>query len=178
MIEIEALVASSTEDVGVPLNLLPHTVFNIPVKVFIPVPEGSDISEIGIYYNNGVEWQPACDKYGNLLPGGEGWMVAGSRVNHFETSPPLIEIQVYHFSAAQGGIVYVSSGTTSAAAESGGGGGGGGASCFIDTTINNANPPFGLLAFVWILGLLSSVILYRRSKWNGFYLKKTSIRPR
>jgi len=170
MNEVEGLAASGTVDVGAPLNLLPHTVFNLPVKVFIPAPEGSGISEIGIYYNNGVKWQPACDQYGNLLPGGEGWMVAGSRVNHPETSPPLIEIKVYHFSAAQGGIVYVSSGTTSSGGSSGGGAGGG-ASCFIDTTKKKANPTFGLLAFLWILGLLSSVILYRRSKWNGFYFR-------
>jgi len=174
MNEVEALAAGGTVDVGTPLNLLPHTVFNIPVKVFIPAPQGSDISEIGIYYNNGVKWQPACDQYGNLLPGGEGWMVVGSRVNHFETSPPLIEIKVYHFSAAQGGVVYVSSGTTSSNGSSGGGAGGS-ASCFIDTTINNAKPALGFIAFLWVFGTLGvlplMILLYRRSKWNGFYFR-------
>jgi hypothetical protein len=166
MDEIEAVAASVTQVIGVPLNLLPHTVFDRPVKVFIPIPDGIDISEIGIYYNNGVEWQPACDKYGDLLPGGEGWMVPGSRVDHPETSPPLIEIQVYHFSAAQGGIVYVSSGATSAAAKFDGGGSGG-ASCFVDTATTNAKPAFGLLALLWligVLGLFPAVIVVRSFK--------------
>ena len=174
MHEIEAVAASGIEDVGVPVNLLPHTVFDTPVKVFIPVSEGVDITEIGIYYNNGMEWQPACDKYGNLLPGGEGWMVAGSRVNHPETSPPLIEIKVHHFSAAQGGFVFISSGSST----SGGSGGSDGtkafASCFIDTVDVNANSAFGVLAVLWIVGILGMVpffIAYRYTKRNGFYFK-------
>ena len=145
-VENVATAAHGMEEIGPPLNLLPHTVFENPVKVFIPVADGYDISEIGIYYNNGVQWQPACDEYGNLLPGGQGWMVAGSRVNHTESSPPLIEIQVYHFSAAQGGIVFVDSGTTGDGGDSGGGGGG--ASCFVDTAMNSARPPFGLLTLL------------------------------
>ena len=172
MDEIEAVAASAAEVDGVPLNLLPHTVFDTPVKVFIPIPEDSDITQIGIYYNNGVEWQPACDAYGNLLPGGEGWMVAGSRVNHPESSPPLIEIQVYHFSAAQGGIVFVRSGSNSAVATFDGGGGGGGTSCFIGTTLKKAKPGFGFHTFLWIFGnlvLLTLMIIWLCRKWNEFY---------
>jgi hypothetical protein len=45
-------------------------------------------------------------------------MVPGSRVNHNETDPATIEIQVYHFSGAQAGSFT-------------GGGGGGGGGCFI-----------------------------------------------
>jgi hypothetical protein len=154
MDEIEAVAASGTEDVGVPMNLLPHTVFDTPVKVFIPAADGVDITEIGIYYNNGVEWQPACDKDGNLLPGGEGWMVSGSRVNHPETSPPLIEIQVYHFSAAQGGFVVVNSGTTKDDDHSNQSGTMVVAKCFIDTAIDNPKPAFDLLTLLWLIGVL------------------------
>ena len=86
---------------GLPLNLTPHTVFNHPVKLFIPYPPAMSVNQLYIYYHNGVKWLPACDAEGNLLPGGEGWMVPGSRVNHTDQIPPLIEIEVYHFSAAQ-----------------------------------------------------------------------------
>jgi hypothetical protein len=170
MDEIEAVAASATEDIGVPLNLLPHTVFDTPVKIFIPAADGVDITEIGIYYNNGVEWQPACDKYGNLLPGGEGWMVAGSRVDHPETSPPLIEIQVYHFSAAQGGFVVVNSENDRDHDHSNHSGTMVVAKCFIDTAIDNPKPVagfLGLLGVIGILGLLSLVRRYRFYKGNG-----------
>jgi len=72
-------------------------------------------------------------------------------VNHPESSPPLIEIQVYHFSTAQGGIVFVRSGSNSAVATFDGGGGGGGTSCFIGTTLKKAKPGFGFLSFIWQL---------------------------
>jgi len=156
MNEIEGVAAGDMEDLGLPLNLLPHTVFNRPVNVFIPAPDGSDLTEIGIYLFNGEDWLPACDNYGNLLAGGEGWMVAGSRVNHAESSPPLIEIQVYHFSATQAinssftsGIIG-SAANSSIAADSSSGGGGG---CFISSAGD-----FGLLSLLSLLGLLGALI--------------------
>ena len=163
MNEIEGVVAvRGMEDVGLPLNLMPHTVFNTPVKVFIPAPDGFDINEVGIFYNNGVQWQPACDKYGNLLPGGEGWMVAGSRVNHIEIRPPLIEIQVYHFSAVQGGVVVVNSGGASNDRVSAGGSGGVAAvQCFIDAAAYDVKPTLGLLALLWTMGILGLLPLLR-----------------
>jgi hypothetical protein len=148
---VAAAAASGMEGVGLPLNLLPHTVFNTPVKVFIPVPGGVDITEVGIYYYNGVEWLPACDIYGNLLAGGEGWMVAGSRVNHMESSPPLIEIQVYHFSAAQAVGSVSAAGSADIVADSSSGGGGGGG-CFISSAGEESS--LGLLS---LLSLLSSL---------------------
>ena len=87
--------------IGMPLNLAPHTVFDTPVQLFIPVPEGVDIFSVGLAYHDGTQWLPAADAEGNVLPGGEGWMVPGSRVNHAETDPALIEVQVYHFSGTQ-----------------------------------------------------------------------------
>ncbi len=175
--EVEGVAAAAhgMEDVGFPLNLLPHTVFNMPVKVFVPAPDGFNISEIGIYYNNGVEWQPACDKYGNLLPGGQGWMVAGSRLNHYETDPPLIEIKVYHFSAAQGGVVVNTAETTNDGVDTGKSGGVAVVKCFIDTAAYDGKPAFGLLALLWILGtlgMLRIVAAYRHSKRNGSYYTK------
>jgi hypothetical protein len=51
-------------------------------------------------------WMPAaCDPEGAVLPGGESWMVPGSRVNHNNGNPSTIEIKLYHFSAAQAGVL-------------------------------------------------------------------------
>jgi hypothetical protein len=148
-----AAAALGMEGAGLPLNLLPHTVFNTPVKVFIPVPDGSDLTEVGIYFYNGVEWLPACDENGNILPGGEGWMVAGSRVNHMESSPPLVEVQVYHFSAAQAVNSAFTSGSTGIVAGSSSGGGG---SCFISSAGEESwGSLLGWVSSLSLLGLWS-----------------------
>ena len=110
--EIEPVAFGTDRAIGVPLNLMPHTVFNNPVKLHIPFANGTDVTALAIHYFNGIQWLPACDAGGNLLPGGKGWMVPGSRVNHPDQSPPSIEIEVYHFSAAQGVVVSGSSTTT------------------------------------------------------------------
>ena len=86
---------------GPPLNLTPHSVFDIPVIVFIPVFHDVDITAAGLAYNDGTQWLQAADADGNVLAGGEGWMVPGSRINHRETRPALIEVQVHHFSGIQ-----------------------------------------------------------------------------
>ena len=165
--EISAVNLKDTQGVGAPLNLIPHTIFHTPVKLLIPFPPGTDMENLDIFYHNGEEWLRACDADGNVLPGGRGWMVAGSRVNYYLTDPPLVEIQVYHFSAAQGGYVVAktedhddSSGTTVIV------------KCFIDTAAFEAKRDFGLYAFflvLGILGLLPLVILFYSIKWNGFY---------
>ena len=78
-------------------------------------------------------------------------MVPGSRVNHTDMNPPMIELRVYHFSAAQA-VELVSpppggaSASTAAAGSSGGGGGG----CFIGSAKHS-----GLLGFLSSLSLLS-----------------------
>jgi hypothetical protein len=110
--------------VGVEMNLLPPAVFPSGVTIVIPCPGYTNVSGLYVYYYNGQQWVMACDPAGNVQPGGVGWMVPGSRVNH-NGNPSWIEIKVYHFSAV---IVATNSGTT-VAVESGGGGGGGG--CFI-----------------------------------------------
>jgi hypothetical protein len=169
--EIEAVNLKDTQGVGAPLNLVPHTIFHTPLKLLIPFPPGTDIEGMDIFYYNGVEWVRACDADGNVLPGGKGWMVAGSRVNHYLTDLPQIEFQVYHFSAAQGGFVVVkteddddSSGTTIVA------------KCFIDTAVSHiAKPAFGLLALLLILGTLGMLKLFvAHQHFRGMdsYLKK------
>jgi len=87
--------------VGVPMNLQPPTVFNMPVKIFIPCPGYSEVNTLSVLFYNGSDWVLACEAAGNVARGGEGWMVPGSRVNHNDSNPPTVEIQVYHFSGAQ-----------------------------------------------------------------------------
>ena len=86
----------------------------------IPVPDGNQ--EIENLYNQSIREKRDAD--GNVQPGGDGWMVAGSRLNHNGTTPPTITIKVYHFTGVQtaAAIQSVSSDGTS---------GGGGGGCFI-----------------------------------------------
>jgi hypothetical protein len=108
---IEDVDLEGFEPVSRPLNLSPHTVFDTPVTVLVPVPEEVDIRSVGLAYYDGTQWLPAVDPDGNVLAGGEGWMVSGSRVNHPDESPALIEVQVYHFSGTQTVIFASFSGT-------------------------------------------------------------------
>ncbi|MGD2100559.1 MAG: hypothetical protein PVG35_23535, partial [Desulfobacterales bacterium] len=104
----DALPANDTagmQAAGVPVNLSPHTVFDHPVRLYIPVTGDVDIKKVGLAYYDGTRWLPAADADGGVLPGGEGWMMPGSRINHEDASPPMIEVQVYHFSAAQAAII-------------------------------------------------------------------------
>jgi hypothetical protein len=98
---IEKVNLAGLEAVGRPVNLAPHTVFDTPVKLFVPVPEDVDIRSVGLAYHDGTQWLPAADAAGNVLSGGEGWMVPDSRVNHVASNQALIEVQVYHFSGTQ-----------------------------------------------------------------------------
>ncbi|MGD8882678.1 MAG: hypothetical protein PVI82_12355, partial [Desulfobacterales bacterium] len=120
--EIPSVNLAGVSGVAVPMNLQPPTVFDTPVKILIPCPGYADVSGLNVYYYDGINWALACDAAGKVQPGGDGWMVPGSRVNHNETDPATIEIQVYHFSGAQAGSF------TGLSGSSGGGGGGG---CFI-----------------------------------------------
>jgi hypothetical protein len=91
--------------VGAPVAMNPPTVFQNPVKIFIPVGEDADPEKLKIYYYNSVNgWVLACDVDGTVLPGGDGWMVPGSRVYHGPDDPDnpnTIEIQIMHFTAVQ-----------------------------------------------------------------------------
>jgi hypothetical protein len=123
---------------GEPVNLLPNTVFDEPVKVFIPYPNSKNVSHQAVYVYKGGRWVVGCDSKGRVRPGGEGWMVPGSRVNHDEMDVPTIEIKVYHFSAIQAAddpgdaILPDPSPPSLSGAEPGGG-------CFISTTAPDSN---------------------------------------
>jgi hypothetical protein len=111
------------EVAGMPLNLLPHTLFPSPVTLMIPCPAHGKASDMSVYYHDGRAWWLASDQDGNVTPNGEGWMVPGSRVNYENDNripiPDFIQIQVYHFSAA----------AAASAPPSGSGGG----ACFISS---------------------------------------------
>jgi hypothetical protein len=99
--EIAAVEADDLIAVGRPINLQPHTVFKIPVKVYIPVPGFEAGDDVGIYYHNGLQWRYACDPDGYVLDGGRGWMKPGSRVILHDHESTFIGIEVHHFSGTQ-----------------------------------------------------------------------------
>ena len=123
MDELPAFDLEGEQAVGLAMNLQPPTIFNTPVKIFIPCPNHSDVSTLNIYHYNGTDWVLAndADAAHTVQPGGLGWMVEGSRRNHNladnpANDPSTIEIQVYHFSGAQAGS------TSSSSSSSGGSG--------------------------------------------------------
>jgi len=89
--------------VGLPMNLLPPSVFPGGVTLLIPCPGYRDVSSLSLFYYNGASWVLACDPAGNVQEGGVGWMVPGSRVNHNSETLSYIQIDVYHFSAVTPG---------------------------------------------------------------------------
>jgi len=129
--EIPALNISGVDAVGVPVNLQPPTVFNTPVTVFIPCPGYQYTNALSLYRYDGKSWMLACDTSGTVQPGGLGWMVPGSLVNHNLGSPSTLEIQVYHFTGIQTGTPSVSIGGSTDAAAGGG--------CFIATAAYGSN---------------------------------------
>jgi hypothetical protein len=151
--EIDAVIGSDEQPVGRPLNLTPHTVFNHPVKIYLPFQEGVDLDELDIYLHNGAQWLPACDAGGSILPGGKGWIVPGSRVNHPTLDPPFVEIEVYHFSAAQAVISGSSSTTDGIERERHGSGATAVITCFIETSGAEGIDLNGILGLLILLSL-------------------------
>ena len=135
--ELPELIVEGEQNVGIPLNLEPPTVFNLPVRIFVPCPGFIDVSRIKLYLHNGSGWVPALDENGNVLSGGIDCIVPGTRVNHNNGNPSAIEIQLYHFSGLQavstGGDEDLLVSSSTQIATGGGGGGGGGGGCFIGT---------------------------------------------
>jgi hypothetical protein len=132
--ELQPHVVVGEEIVGIPMNLQPPNVFNMPVKVFVPCPGFSDVSRIKLYLYNGTAWVLAIDEDGNVLPGGQHFVVPNTRVNHNNGTPSTIEVQLYHFSALQASSATGGANVSSTPPNSTGGGGGSG--CFIDTIKN------------------------------------------
>jgi hypothetical protein len=114
-----------------------------------------DLDELDIYLHNGDQWLPAYDAGGSILPGGKGWIVPGSRVNHPTLDPPLVEIEVYHFSAAQAVISGSSSTTDGIERERHGSGATAVITCFIETS--GAEGVASLLISLSLLGLLGLI---------------------
>jgi len=129
--EIPALDISGVDAVGVPMNLQPPTVFNTPVKIFIPCPGYQYASTLSIYRYTGTSWVLACNASGTVQAGGEGWMVPGSRVDHNLGNPSTIEIQVFHFTGVQAGSPSGSGGRSTDDVIGGG--------CFIATAAYGSN---------------------------------------
>jgi hypothetical protein len=134
--EIPPLDIPGVTPVGVPVHLGPPTVFNNPVKLTVPCPGESDVKDLNLYFYDGFEWVYASSSYntgGEIQPGGDGWMLPGSLVYHNDTTPPSLEVQVYHFSAIQAGFFTDGGGTVAQESSSSGGGG-----CFISTAIKGS----------------------------------------
>jgi hypothetical protein len=107
-----------------------------------------DITSAGLAYHDGTQWLPAADADGNVFAGGEGWLVPGSRVNHMDSRPALIEVQVYHFSGVQAVVV----GTTEEEEKPPNHDGSGAvvyASCFLNSAAGGAD--FGFVAFIGVI---------------------------
>ena len=88
------------------LNFQPPTVYNTPVKVIIPCPGHADVNGLYVFLYKGANWIPGCDNKGNVMTGGDGWMVPGSRVNHNNGDPSTIEIKVYHQAPVRAGSIW------------------------------------------------------------------------
>ncbi len=164
---IEEINLAGIQAAGLPVNLIPHTVFDAPVKLFIPVAEDVDITSAGLAYHDGTQWLPAADADGNVLSDGEGWMVPGSRINHAETRPALIEVQVYHFSGTQAFVFAAFDGTSDKGENNRTDGTHVfiNANCFINSVSTDSEPVFwfivviGVLAFISFSNCLSSSLL-------------------
>jgi hypothetical protein len=154
--------------VGLPLNLQPATVFVDPVTVFIPCPGEIDLGMLEIYvFNPAVGWQASWET--------DGFIVAGSRVNHGPndpdpTEPPAIEVQLNHFSGVQAGKqtdpILPSAGTEEEQ-DGGGGGGGGGGGCFISAaagTPQKLKPNTLALMLLFNVGLAGYARVRRKLK--------------
>ena len=168
---IEEINLDGIQAAGQPVNLIPHTVFDAPVKLFIPLAEDVDITTAGLAYHDGTQWLAAADADGNVLSDGEGWMVPGSRVNHAETRPALIEVQVYHFSGTQA-VVFAAFDGTSEESEKERTDGTHvfvNANCFINSVVGGAE--FGFAALIGLIGFVGFLIYFtQRRRDHGVLL--------
>ncbi len=111
---------------GHPISIMPPTVFVTPIKIFIPCPGYENVSGLGVYLYDGTNWIQACDADGNVLQGGEGWMVPGSLIDHNGSDLSYIEIKAYYSCGVQAGTDSSFVGAAYIGSTSAGGGG-----CFI-----------------------------------------------
>jgi len=97
--------AEEAEPANSPADIVPPTVFTPPAKLIIPVPEAKSVNKLNLYMQEGNKWVRACDTSCSTDSNGFGWIVPGSRVNRNNSTPPTIEIKVYHTSAFHAGLV-------------------------------------------------------------------------
>ena len=158
---IEEVSLAGLQALGRPLNLAPHTVFDTPVTLFVPIPEDVDIRSVGLAYYDGTQWLLAMDAAGNVLLGGEGWLVPGSRVDHEASSPALVEVKVHHFSGTQAVVFASFSGTWE---EEDRPPSGSGAvvfvSCFVDSVSSGSRDMFWFLSFIVRMVILTFGLRY------------------
>ncbi|MGD9306321.1 MAG: hypothetical protein PVF79_18770 [Desulfobacterales bacterium] len=161
--EMAPFKADDLEAVGAPMNLQPNTIFNTPVRIFIPNPTRAELSEVGIYYYNGLQWQHACDTDGKVLEAGFGWMQAGSRIAIDDNDPALIAIDVHHFSGIQTVVFASFSSTKDDDRDDSGSNATVFVSCFIDTAGS------GNISVLWMfaaVGLLLAGFVLSNSKFR------------
>ena len=137
-----------SQGVGVPMSLQPHTVFETPVKIFLPCPAFEDVSPLSVCVLKD-KWEVACDADGNVLSAGVGWIEPGSRENDSNGNPSMIGLRVYHFTDVQAASNAAPS-TPSFTRSSSGGSSGGGGGCFIATCMES---------HTWLKGVVR-IILY------------------
>jgi len=143
-----------SQGVGVPLSLQPHTVFESPVKIFLPCPAFEDVSPLSVCVLRD-KWEVACDADGNVLSAGVGWIEPDSRENYSYGNPSMIRLRVYHFSAVQAASNTALSTPDYTRSSSGGGSGGGGGGCFIATYMEShrwLKRPVGIILYP-VIGL-------------------------
>ena len=108
----------------------------------------------------------ACDADGNVLSAGVGWIEPGSRENHSNGNPSMIELRVHHFSAVQAASNTAPSTPTFTPSSSVGGSGGGGGGCFVATA---AYPVIGLFWLMLSTSIIATGIigLFMLALWLG-----------
>lgn len=160
MDDVPPLNVPGMRGVGVPMNLQPSgTVFDKPVKIFIPCPGRTTVDDLDVYFYDGTDWIFACGPDGVVDPGAVGVYVDGSRTNDNSTTPPVIEVHFLHFTGVQAGGVAPqgggTGGTGTVLSPSSGGGGGGGDGCFLKA----AGDGFAVaMVTVFILGLVAAAL--------------------
>jgi hypothetical protein len=124
--EIPVVTDPDLKPLGSPLNIQPPTVSESPLKIVIPCPGETDLSDTSILFYNGDRWIRACNAKGELLETGEGWMVPDSRKIHTDTDNGIttVEFKAYQLSGIQ---------VVRDAAHKSEGGGASPLNCFIDT---------------------------------------------
>jgi len=87
--------------IGIPLNLEPATVFDGPITVVLPVPDAQvqdtnqdGIPDMGLEAYDIYQFTPNPNVLWRHSADAPGWAVEESRVDHYDTLPPSIEIQI------------------------------------------------------------------------------------